>query len=418
VAPSADASADAIESVPVDAAPDTPPSSDSGPPALRVLTELMTDQHRFVPGAMFGGWGPHLGHLVRTRGELYWVDDLCDQTRAGDCDVNVNRRVGIFRREPTGWTRVATVPLAGVQQNTGTLAHDGRLRTYGIDVAASRLSECTFVIESGASACVMLPFPLGASANYVGAALSPSGSRVVWWTNVVDGGGGSFSYVVDYGGGWNGPRAGPIGGYNDCAYAHAAFAPASPAMTLFGQVVSGLAPAWSFSTLVGEASLSTTEATAWSSALASPAGDSIASTNDLLVDDVTGDSHLLARSTAGAVVYYHRPVGGSFGGPVVVAEASFRARWLATADTIAIVSGPNTGDIELRRFHRGSLTIHAPLPIAEARVERVPLPSEFGAVLAIYPEADVYQDDDVVALDLAVVGAARENEALYLRIEP
>jgi hypothetical protein len=28
-------------------------------------TQVITEEHRSVPGAMFGGWGPHLGHMVR-----------------------------------------------------------------------------------------------------------------------------------------------------------------------------------------------------------------------------------------------------------------------------------------------------------------------------------------------------------------
>ena len=133
-------------------------------------------------------------------------------------------------------------------------------------------------------------------------------------------------------------------------------------MTFFGQVVSGSAPAWTFSTLVGEASLATTDAPAWASALTSPPADSIASTNDLFIDDRTGDAHLLARSTAGAVVYYHRPESGSWSSASVVAAATFRARWLVTDSTIAIISGPNTGGLELRRFARADLVRGAALP--------------------------------------------------------
>ena len=45
---------------------------------------MITSTHRFAPGAMFGGWGPHLGHLVRLpSGQLFWVDDAC--TQGVDC---------------------------------------------------------------------------------------------------------------------------------------------------------------------------------------------------------------------------------------------------------------------------------------------------------------------------------------------
>src|SRR5205823_5923967 len=109
----------------------------------------------------------------------------------------------------------ATISLSGVQQNTATISLGGALYVYG--VAGRNIVECT---EAG---CTTIPLDIGPAANYVGAAVVPGVGRVVWWTNVVDGGSGSFSYLVNYGGGWNGPRSGAVGGYNDCEYAHVAF---------------------------------------------------------------------------------------------------------------------------------------------------------------------------------------------------
>ena len=53
---------------------------------------------------------------------------------------------------------LATIALAGVQQNTGTVATGGTLRTYGVDVVAGRLTECTFAIATAAAGCAALPF--------------------------------------------------------------------------------------------------------------------------------------------------------------------------------------------------------------------------------------------------------------------
>ncbi len=408
---------------------DTPVASDSpstdaddedaAPMPIRITVERVTEQHRVVPGAMFGGWGPHLGHLVRVADQLYWVDDLCDPIVAGDCDVNVNRRVGVFRRDFTGWTQIATIPLTNIQQNTATIGSDTALHTYGVDVVAGRVTECVTELATPSSSCAHIGIATGPSANYVGAAISPAGDRLAWWTNVVDGGGGTFSYVVDYGGGWNGPRTGPIAGYNDFAYAHAAFDGANPRFTFFGQVVSGLAPAWTFSTLVGEADLTTTSAATFTNALAAPPGDPIASTNDLFVDRTTHDAHLLARSASGAAVYYHRPFAGPSAGvwsaPHVLAPTTFRARFLEDDTWIVIVSGPDTGGVSVRRFERSDVVAGEPLDFDRAIEETLPV--AFGNLVGIYPEADVTQEADVGGLHFCAVGAEGENIVTFFLLE-
>lgn len=426
----ANAIRDARPDAPIDATADDGAASDLGSPALdagprplRVTTALVTDQHRFVPGAMFGGWGPHLGHLVRAEGggtgepELHWVDDLCTQG-TGDCDVNVNRRVGIFRRDGDVWTSIGTIPLpAGVQQNTGTIASAGLIRTYGVDTAARLLVECVFDPATATSrGCGNLMFPLGSDANYVGAALSPAGAKVVWWTNVVDGGGGSFSYVVEYTMGWNGPRAGVLPGYNDCAYAHAAFRTDGPGMTFFGQAVTGRAPAWAFSTLVGESRLDMGLPVTWANALAPPAGDSVASTNDLWIDPTTQDTHLIARTTSGAAAYYFRPRGGDFGAATIVDPSALRARWVVTADVIALVYGPNGGGLRMRTLPRSGVVAGGPLAIEDARAHEIPVPDDLGPVVGIYPEASVYQSVEVPEIAFVVVGNTRQNEALFFEV--
>jgi hypothetical protein len=384
---------------------------DSGPPPGPSL-ELrpITRDHRFVPDAMFGGWGPHLGHLVEIASELVWIDDLCDQEVRFDCSVNTNRRLGLFQRDGAAWVHARTVTLREhVQQNTATIT-DGRVAwTFGIDVRAGRVIECRHEVET--SACDRIPIDTGPSANYVGAAIAPSGWRVVWWTNVVDGGGGSFSFLVDYGGGWNGPRTGPIGGYNDCAYAHVAFAPAGDAATFFCQVVAGFAPSWTFGTLVGEARLGADAPVAWRNALAAPPGDSVTSTNDLWIDPATGDAHLLARSELGAALYHHRPPGGEFA-LARTFDATFRARWLVTADTIALVTGPNAGGITVYAAERSATVAGSPLDLA-LRLEAV---VAGGLIQGIYPLASAYQRSEPSAPSFAIVTADRQFEAVGARV--
>jgi hypothetical protein len=129
---------------------------------------------------------------------------------------------------------------------------------------------CKYAPASGPLGCAPLPFTLGVDANYIGAAISPTGARMVWWTDVVDGGGGTFEYVVDYGGGWNGPRAGSAGGYDDASYINIAFGAGSDQgrFTMHVQLVSGLAPNWTFLGAVGSGDLGTTDPVSWQNVLA------------------------------------------------------------------------------------------------------------------------------------------------------
>lgn len=384
-------------------APDAPPDSSI---VWRAEVSPITDQHRAIPGVMFGGWGPHLGHLVQLDATTYWVDDLCDRALPGDCNVDVNRRVGVFRRADDGWQRLTTIPLAGIQQNTAAVADRDRVLVYGLASGSQRVTECSYVPATGAQACLPIDLPTGAFANYIGAAWIGA-ARVVWWTNVVDGGGGSFSYIVNYGGGWNGPRTGPIGGYNDCGYAHLAIRPEGT-VEAFCQVVSGLAPNWTFATLVGTAGAGLDAPIQWTNGLAPAPGDPIISTNDLVVD-TAGTAHLLARSQAGAAVYYAKSPAGY--ARVSELPSTFRARWLVAGDRIALAR-----DVDR---HRLVVSISPPAPttlaIDQWEMVEVALP-ELGDLLAIYPLATTYQRAPVTAFELVVVGTADERRAVHVAI--
>lgn len=72
-----DTLADAAEDAPFEVA-----AIDGGLEAGRLpVLASITTEHRFIAGKMFGGWGPHLGHLARTSaGEPWFVDDTCSQS--------------------------------------------------------------------------------------------------------------------------------------------------------------------------------------------------------------------------------------------------------------------------------------------------------------------------------------------------
>lgn len=381
---------------------------------------IVSPHHRFIDGAMFGGWGPHLGHRVSLAEGDYLVDDVCAQP--GDaalaaCDVNDDHTLGYYRRDANGWTRIATVSPPGVvQQNTATIASDAALYTYGVDVAGSALIECSLALPDGPPSCAALPFALGPNANYVGAAISPEGYRVVWWTQVADGGGGSFHYIVDYGAGWNGPRSGDVAGYNDASYIHAAFS-AGPRLELHAQLVSGIAPSWTFTAAHGSADLTTSDAVAWQIPFTDlPGPDPLISTNDLFVD-AHDDAHVLARSGAGDAAYFHRPSGGAFGAAAFTLPATFRARFVPHGDRLALVYGV-PGGLGLRVTPLGAWPAGQPIDWGALPEQIVPLPAGYESTLAIYPAAPPYQVTPPATIELAVVGATRQNELLAVSLAP
>ena len=392
---------------------------DAASPAPVVTTRVITTSHRAVPGKMFGGWGPHLGHLVRRPGgELWFVDDACDA--ATPCDVDKNGRLDAFRLGAAGWERRAQLALPpGVQQNTATIAVGDAFESYGVDVAASRIVQCQLAPEAVQGwSCANVPIALPPSTNYVGAAVSPDGWKVTWATTVKDGGGGAFHWLVDYGGGWNGPRTGAIGGYNDASYVNVAFGGGAQKsrMLTFAQLVSGLAPAWTFRGAVGDVDTATSEAVTFT-LLAPSGGDPIASTNDVVVDTSSNDAHLVARSEAGAAVLYFRAAAGAWGAPVASIPAAYRARFVQLADGRLVLAYGRSGAGFFLRVAPASRAVG--VPIAWGSLPEIPiaLPEGYASLYAIYPESVSTQRVLPKSLDLALVGSIRENEVLHVHAE-
>ncbi len=402
----------------------------AGGAAASVTVAQISDHHRFIDGKMFGGWGPHLGHLVRAKassgnGQSLWlVDDYCAQPgdMGGGCDVLSNHSLGYFERKAAGWKLAHVVAIGGgVQQNTATIALGDTLYSYGVDVAASRVRECAYSTNGGPLGCAPLPFVLPASSNYVGAAVSPKGYRMVWWTNVVDGGGGGFHFIVDYGGGWNGPRSGDAGGYNDASYINIGFGAAGDPnkFVMHVQLVSGLAPNWGFLGAVGYGDISKDAVVTWANALAAPSNDKVASTNDVWIDPANGDAHLVARSAAGAAVYYHLPAGGSWSAPAFALPATYRARFVFDANRLVLIYGPNPASPELAYRVAAAADRPAGKPIAWDKLAEHPvdLPDSTGQIYAIYPESAAYQSDPAQGIHVAVVGSKQQSVVTHVAIE-
>ncbi len=355
---------------------------------------------------------------------LWFVDDHCAQAGAGTpvCDANKNHQLGYFEYVAGSWAPRSTLPLPGtVQQNTATIAAAGGtvLHSYGVDDVSHLLRECTYSIAKGPQGCIALPFTLTANSNYVGAAVSPAGHRVVWWTNVVDGGGGGFHYIVDYGGGWNGPRSGSAAGYNDASYINIAFGGPTPnTFTMHVQFVSGFAPNWGFVGGVGSGDLSTTAPVTWSLPLAPASGDEVLSTNDIWIDPNTKDTHLMARTKSGAAVYYFRPDGGSWSPASFTLPATFRARFIVSGGRLILVYGPNAGGLAYRIAKSSDRIPKTPIDWQNVGEQKLSLPAGFGSIVAIYPESPAYQATPAQGIHAVVVGSTKESETLHVAIEP
>ncbi len=397
----------------VDTSTDT--SASTGDRAWRFRTQVITEEHRSVPGKMFGGWGPHLGHMVRVGAALYFVDDAC---APGSCDVNVDARLDYWKIGASTIDLIGSVSLpGGVQQNMGTVGDGTTLWSYGVAVAGQYLTECASIAGGAAAACNALPVDIGPNANYVGAAIHPGGSRMTWLTNVVDGGGGSFRFYANYGGGWNGPRLGAIGGYNGAGYINAGFLdPVNPGpFILSAELVSGLAPSWTFVGGVGMGSLGTANAVAWSLAGSLP-GDPTISTADLWVDPASGDTHVLARSASGKLVYLYRSSAGAWAAPVVASPSSYLGRFVMTGGRLFVahdVSGMGLVVQELALTSGGG-----PLDWTTSTPVSVPLPAGYQNLYAIYPETDTYQTTPVNGVNLGIVSSTKDSEVMGVFATP
>lgn len=404
--------------------PSAPPTDLTPVPVAEPTTvvRVLHQEHRAIPGVMFGGWGPHLGHLMRRKVNdketLYFVDDAC---APGACNVNVNQRVDYLRLGEAGWEKIDSIPLpATIQQNTASIIAGDVAVSFGVDSGGKRLMECTRHLDTAAKSCSPVSSAIGALANYVGAAVTPKGHRMAWYTNVKDGGGGSFSFMIDFGGGWNGPRTGPVGGFNDSSYVNIAFGVDGDAdrFTMHSELVSGTAPAWSFVGGIGEGSAATDTPVVWSTSLVAPTSDSVISPNDILVDPKTADSHLLARTKKGAAAYYFRPKGGKYQGPLQVFDKATRARLVSLADgTLVLVrTDEQAGGVLLHVVAPSAIKAGEPVNWSAGTTIKPTLPADYKKIHAIYTESDSYSLAPRNSIELAIVGQVREHEVLHVSV--
>ncbi len=390
-------------------ATDTETDSTGEPGVPTVELRLITDQNRAHP-RMYGGWGPHLRGVMRDAEGTQW---FCADAGPSVLD---NASILYFRRDGDRWSQVAQQPhLPGVQQNSASVLSGSTISTYSVNVATSTLEECNLDTQDLSSfACNTIsiggPYSTPPQSNYVGAALDPNGARVVWFTTVGGAGSGQFTYTYDFGGGWNGPIAWTLPGYNTFEYVRASFG-APNTVTWHGQLLLGAFPGGTFDPAIAETTLGQTPT------LTPLGGDAppldVRTGADIWVDPQTGDQHAVAQAT-GSLAYYYRPGADSWANhtqPLHWFEDTFRARFVApAAGGLALVRGSASGrsgvDVWIVDTVTGSIDWNA------ATVAEVPTAGVIGLSRpsGIYVEGATYQSVPVEGIEFALCGAYQESD--------
>jgi len=358
----------------------------------------ITDEHRYEVGAMGPHWGHHLGHMVRSAdGQLWYVDDTGN-------DVYNNPAVNIHRFAGDGWDLVMTVPNPPViQQNTGTIAVGDTLYIYGLNIIGGYIEEAKFDAVTEQLIDYEQIFYTGPSTNYIGAAVSPGGTRVVWWTNVVNNDGPStWSYVFHDGTQWNGPVQSSIPA-NDFSYVFASFQDDST-MWVAGEMPGGSAPNWVFKLGAGRVRLG------------SPMNQIVVYTQDITAHSIwvnpnDGGVHLFGQNHGGTVSYYHRPQDGSW--PTtetqlpIGAVGRFRT---VDSDDGRLYLVYNVNGLHMLPLQKS--TLQGALSVATSEIIDIAHITGFQNTGSIWAETRCYQTNPVSALTFGFYGNLWENSGL------
>lgn len=384
--------------------------SSGGPPAYSVELSLITTSNRAHP-EMYGGWGPHLRGVMRDGDGVLWFT-----TDAGP-DVLTNASIRYHRRGDTGWELFAQQPhLAGVQQNAASVLLGTSILSYSVNVESSTLEECyQSTSDASVHACNTVtiggPYTTPADSNYVGAALSPDGTRVVWFTTVGGASSGQFIYTYNSGGGWNGPVVYSLPGYNTYEYLRASFT-APNMITWHGQLLLGSFPGGTFHPAIGQATIGQVPA------LQPLNGDGpevdVTTGADLWTDPDSGDQHAIAQAVP-QLAYYFRPGDESWADhaePLHWFDDTFRGRFgTPDAEHVALVRGSNSGESGVDVWI-GPRVPGQPIDWSAAEVVAVvtTVPG-LERPSGIYVERETYQSEPVGGLEFALCGAYGESDA-------
>lgn len=368
----------------------------------------VTNLHRFDkddPGLVGGFWGHHLGHMVRTKTKgLWYVDDT-------GTDVNRNPAINYLHFDGIKWTLIKTLTNPStIQQNTATVAIGDTIYTYGLNIVGGYIEEAIFDAKTNTAIYNRKIQFTGSNTNYIGAALSPNGTRVVWWTKVdYNGGPSEWVYIFNKGGVWNANAIVTQIPGNDFSYVFASFLNDS-VFYVGGEVPSGIAPNWTYEVGAGKVVIGSPI-----SGFTKMKGSNTA-VNDIWVNRANGDVHLFAYGSYGTIGYFYKPANGVWSDSVNFLEVGSVSRW-------RFIDSPD-GNLYLILSQGGFKFIVIPKNTINGKISInglpiIPINSDdgFTASFAIWPEVREYQTNPVGGINFAYPGNDYSYSNLLRHVE-
>jgi len=372
---------------------------------FNVSYKIITDQHRYAPGAMFGGWGQHLGHLLNTGQELWFADDTGN-------DVNKNPAINYYLKEGDKWIKKGSNILPGtVQQNTASILSKNIIYSYGIDISGKYLVECNFNTTDYKGSCNNV-INTPSSSNYIGAALSPLGYRIVWWTQVIPNSG-IIHYLYNNGKKWSKVISSSLVKYSDASYATISFIDNSN-FYMNAALVNGNSPNWNFVCGVSKITLGH-KIGSWV-ILKNITSGSATQPNDIWADPRTKSVHTFTQSKSGSTKYFYKPKSKTWSRELYSFNNSYSARIIDSIDGNLYLAYGTSGE-SLNIIYVNKSQINGAINWKKLNKTNIKLPQGYENIYGIYPESKVYQDKPVKEINLAIVGSERQNEVLHVRIE-
>jgi hypothetical protein len=393
-------------------------------PELSATVELLSDLNRShfpdpTTEGQSGGYAPHARGLMRASDGSLWF--ALDRPNG----PHVNQGTYYYRQDLVSgaWQLMGeTEFLPPVAASATTLMKDDVIYTYAIGQYSAIIQESHFSttdptfrgsrqIYSGGS-------PLTVEA-YPGAAVSPAGHRVVWWTEYPQYGTGTFVYLYDVGNGWEGPVVTPVDSYLGFAYFYAQFV-SDTHLIMAGELFRRGATEFSVVFQAEVAELEIGQQLELVAGLYSHTGDIIRSVSDLWVDPSTGDVHILAESEgyrsgddytfnlqSRSLYYFHKPANEAWAEnnyALYRFDNTFRGRFLVSPTDLKLIRGDtNGGGIRVATVARadidGALDWET---IPEMQLADLP----FGFVMAdgIWTETPFLQTEPVVGTSFVFTG--------------
>ena len=289
--------------------------------------------------------------------------------------------------------------LGVVQQNTASMAVGDTIYTYGIDINDRKLTENwldTQSLESGTSNITKLR----RDTNYIGAALSPGNVRIVWWSNVVDGGGPcTWFYTYTINNQWQPVMSSSIEGYNDFSYVLAAFID-DTTFYAAGQAIGGEMPNWTYQLAVAKVIIGQEI-----SEFTILPGENY-SACDIWCNNSNGDIHVLGNGKQANVTYYYKRIEGEWPGEpesITNPDTLYRGtRFIESSDGyLYLIMSTPTG-LKFEYIERDEIT--GKIPFDSLATHDIHNNAGFNFTFAVFPERTELQSVPVGGIHFAYPG--------------